>query len=119
MGYPIGPAGATLDPFGDSIMCATLPFDTWRICHDTVKLSIVERAYDSKVEIEPEVYGLFSDLVPAAAIENGAELQSVHQRQGRVPDFHICLPTPKWPLGRSLSRVKGYQCWSDQVLHHG
>ena len=76
VGQPVGPSGATIDPFGDSVMCAKLPFDTWRSRHDTVKLAIVERAHDSKIEVEPEVYGLFSDIVPAAAVGRFRKQQS-------------------------------------------
>ena len=91
VGQPVGPSGDTVDPFGDSIMYARLPFDTWRTRHDTVKLAIVERAHDAGVEIEPEVYGLFSDLIPAVATGNGGDLEMVRQRQGLVPDYRIRL----------------------------
>ena len=93
VGQPVGPAGAIVDHFGDAVMCATLPFDTWRIRHDTVKLALAERSHDSKVEVECEVYGLFADIVPAAATANGGELEMVRQRQGLVPDFRFRLPT--------------------------
>ena len=69
-------------------------FDTWRTRHDSVKLAIVERAHASKVDIQPEVYGLFSDLVPAAAVTDDGDLAGVRQRQGLVPDFRLHLPNP-------------------------
>ena len=40
------------------------------------------------------MYGLFADLVPAAAVGGGGDLEMVRQRQGLVPDFRIRLPNP-------------------------
>ena len=95
VGQPVGdPGGAIIDPYGDTVMCARLPFDTWRTRHDTVKVAIVERAHASRVDIEPEVYGLFADLIPALAVGDEGELAGVRQRQGLVPDFRLRLPSP-------------------------
>ena len=44
-----------------------------------------------------EVYGLFSNLLPAAFTEEGGELQMARARQGEVPDFRSLLPTPDRP----------------------
>ena len=60
-------------------MCAKLPFDSWRIRHDTCKLSIVETAIKSRVECEAEVFGLFRDLIPSEVFEENGQLASVHQ----------------------------------------
>ena len=57
----MGPRGELVDVFGDTIMCATLPFDTWRHRHDDCKVAIMERASHAKVEMDAEVFGLFRE----------------------------------------------------------
>ena len=44
-----------------------------------------------------EVYGLFSDLLPPALVQEGGELHLARARQGKVPDFRLLLPTPEGP----------------------
>ena len=44
--------------------------------------------------MEPEVYCLFADIVPAAAVGGGGDLEMVCKRQGLVSDFCISLPNP-------------------------
>ena len=64
--------GKPLDPYGEVLMCATLPFDSWRVRHDKIKSEIRSIGYDSGVNIDAEPYGLFSAHIPAAAVaENG------------------------------------------------
>ena len=41
-----------------------------------------------------EVYGLFSDLIPAQAFAQGDALEWGRARQGLIPDFRMRLPTP-------------------------
>ena len=41
-----------MDRFGDNVMCARLPFDTWRHRHDDCKVAIVERAHHAHVECD-------------------------------------------------------------------
>lgn len=74
VGLPVGREGAFVDPFGDSIICAKLPFDTWRHRHDEAKKTLVERAHHAMVEAEAEVFGLFRDQVPAVAWEREGSL---------------------------------------------
>ena len=52
-----------------------------------------------------EVYGLFSDLLPAALEEEGGELQWGRARQGKVPDFKFLLASPEGPTPR-LAELK-------------
>jgi hypothetical protein len=52
-----------------------------------------------------EVYGLFGDLLPAALMEEGGELQWVRARQGKVPDFKFLLPSPEGPV-QCLAELK-------------
>ena len=100
VGQPVGPRGATVDPFGDSIMCATLPFDTWRHRHDDDKVAIMEIASHAKVEMDAEIFGLFRDLVPAAMVAQGGDLETVRARSGKVPDLSYRLPTQPDPASQ-------------------
>ena len=59
----------------------------------------------SGVPLDCEVYGLFSDLLPATLEEEGGELQWGRQRQGKVPDFKITFNTPEGPVPR-LAELK-------------
>ena len=52
-----------------------------------------------------EVYGLFSDLLPAALVQDGGELQWSRARQGKVPDFRFMRPSPEGPK-TSLAELK-------------
>ena len=36
--------GKPLDAYGETLMCATLPFDSWRIRHDKVKMTLASLA---------------------------------------------------------------------------
>ena len=75
MGKPVGKRGITIDKFGDSLMtCHDIFGDTWRKRHDSVKQHVVTEALLSGVHVDCEVYGLFSDLLPAVIQEEGGEL---------------------------------------------
>ena len=49
------------------------------------------------VPADCEVYGLFSDLLPAALTQEGGELHMARARQGKVPDFRFLLPSEEGP----------------------
>ena len=70
-------SGRLVDLYGDNIMCERLPFDTWRIRHDQAKVVLEEIASDAGVIVQPEVYGLFSHLIPSVATEQGESLAVV------------------------------------------
>ena len=57
------------------------------------------------VQCDCEVFGLFSDLLPAALVEPGGELQYGRQRQGKFPDFKFLLSTPEGQVPR-LAKLK-------------
>ena len=98
VGGTVGRRGAVIDQFGDAVLnCRDIPDDSWRHRHDTVKLALVAEMLASKVTHDCEVYGLFADLLPAAAQGEGEALQWGRARQGLVPDFRIHLPTPEGP----------------------
>ena len=94
VGKPLGRRGEVIDNFGDAIMnCSDLPGDSWRHRHDTGKMAITSECNDSKLPVDCEVYGLFADLLPAAAEGSGGELEWGRARQGLIPDFRLRLPT--------------------------
>ena len=95
LGKSIGKRGAVIDKFGDAVMnCNEVFGDTWRRRHDSVKQHIVSEALLSGVHTDCEVYGLFSDLLPAVVQEEGGELQWGRARQCLVPDFKFLLTSP-------------------------
>ena len=77
--------------------CQDIVGDTWRRRHDDIKQHIATEALLSGVQTDCEVYGQFSDLLPAVLEEEGGELQWGRARQGAVPDFKFLLTTPEGP----------------------
>ena len=92
VGRPVGTRGEVADQFGDAVMCCNqIPGDSWRHRHDKVKMATYMDACLAKVPADCEVYGEFSDLLPAVLQEEGGELQWGRARQGKVPDFKFIL----------------------------
>ena len=92
IGKTIGRTGAICDPFGDALVCCKdLVGDTWR------QLAMGRECMSSHLPYDIEVYGIFSHLMPAVAVQEGGELQYARARQGLVPDFRLRLPTPQGP----------------------
>ena len=81
--------GKPLDAYSEVLMCATLPFDSWRVRHDKIKSEIRSIGYEAGVNVDPEPYGLFSQHIPAAALANTGPLHHQRERQGLVPDLLI------------------------------
>ena len=76
VGRQVGTRGVVIDMFGDSVLCCKeIPGDSWRHRHDEIKIAIHKEACLSKVPVDCEVYGEFSDLLSAALREEGGELQ--------------------------------------------
>ena len=50
-------------------------------------------------------YGLFGDLIPARALDQGEDLEWRRARQGLVPDFRLRLPSPEG-LTEHLAELK-------------
>ena len=63
--------------------------------HDTGELAIVNECISAGLVHDCEVYGLFSDLIPAQALDQGQDLEWGRARQGLVPAFRLRLPTPR------------------------
>ena len=106
VGKTVGRKAVTIDRYGDAVMnCDDLPGDSWRHRHDTVKTALVTECIDAKLPHDCEVYGLFSDLLPAATEADGGELEWGRSRQGLIPDFRLRLPTPEG-TNDSLAELK-------------
>ena len=96
VGQRVGATGV-VGLFGDENVTATLPQDTWRTRHDSLKVVMVNIANEARMPIDCEVFGLFRDLIPAQLLEEGAELGFGRQRLGLCPDFKLRLPTAEGP----------------------
>ena len=93
-----GGGGVVIDMFGDEVKNSPrIPGDTWRKRHDTLKQHITAEAALAGIPVDCEVYGVFSDLLPPALVQEGGELHMARARQGKVPDFRFLLPTPDGP----------------------
>ena len=89
VGAPVGKS--TVDPFGDRIMSEILPGDHWRTRHDRIKMTIHSLCILARVPVTAEVWGLFSYLIPAEALNR---MERGRKRQALVPDFRLELPYP-------------------------
>ena len=105
VGQRVGAGGAVASPFGDEVMCAHLPGDSWRWRHDDIKLCIINICNDSKVRAEAEVFGRFRDLLPPHLFAAGGQLHHGRQRVGLTPDLLLRLPTPDGVTDR-LGEIK-------------
>jgi hypothetical protein len=107
VGQPVGREGAMMDPFGDNLMCAKLPGDTWRTKHDAVKMTLGTFAHEARLPVDVEVYGAFSGDIPTAAVAEDGSLHNIRDRQGFVPDFMFRMPNSMGPPSDQLADVKG------------
>ena len=98
--------GKPLDMYGEVLMCATLPFDSWRVRHDKVKSEIRAIGVDAGVIVDAEPYGLFSPFIPSAATSEGGHLHHTRERQGLVPDLLVCFPHDHGPHQNNLAEIK-------------
>ena len=74
-----------------------IKYYTWRRRHDSIKKHFAKEAALAVIPADCEVYGLSSDLLPAALTQEGGELHMARARQGKVPDFRFLLPSPEGP----------------------
>ena len=96
-----------VDSFGDVVMSATLCHDTWRTRHSDVLRVISARAREARLEVEPEVFGLFRDIIPAEAMGEGGELETVRGRSGCVPDLRLGFTVPLAPRPQDYQPRRG------------
>ena len=93
LGQSVGKKGAVVGAYGDEVMTAHLPEDSWRWRHDEVKLAIMNLCNNSMIRCDAEIFGIFRDLIPPELTREGGELQYGRQRVGLTPDLLLRLPT--------------------------
>ena len=98
---------SVVDIFGDKVMSAMLPGDTWRIKHDTVKSELNRLCTWSKLPAVCEVFGLFSHLIPQEGLNR---MERGRKRQGLVPDFQLLVPCPTGGKVSRLAELKVINC---------
>ena len=87
-------------------MCAKLPFDSWRIRHDRVKMHIQSLGIESGLIVDMEPFGLFSHLIPSSAFSEFGHLFHQRERQGLVPDLLMTSPADHGPQATQLCELK-------------
>ena len=97
----------TVDIYGDSIQNEHLPGDDWRHRHDKIKMTISSLCKWARLPIVTEVFGLFSHLIPAQALNR---MEAGQKRQGMVPDFRMTIPTPMGGNQLCLAELKVIAC---------
>ena len=95
-----------IDQFGESLMCASLPFDSWRHRHSSIQTTIEAIINDSGVIADAEPFGLFSPLIPTSATSTNGDLHNTRDRQGLVPDLFITFPSEHGPSSSQLAEIK-------------
>ena len=98
---------AVVDMFGDAVMSAPLPGDTWRIRHDTVKSELNRLLTWCNLPATCEVFGLFSHLIPQEGLNR---IERGRKRQGLVPDFQLQVPCPTGGKVMRLAELKVINC---------
>ena len=98
---------STVDLYGDKVMAAQLPGDTWRIRHDTIKIELNRLMLWCSMRSTCEVFGLFSHLIPQEGLNR---LERGRARQGIVPDFLIELQSQTGGKVSRLAELKVINC---------
>ena len=78
-----------MDRFGDMVMAAALAGDGWRRRHDTMKMRILSLLRWAGVEVDCEVFNIFSGLIPQEGL---SRLEQGRKPQGLVPRWQVALP---------------------------
>ena len=84
VGQRVGARGAVAGPFGDELMCAQLPGDSWRWRHDEVKLCLMNICNDSKIRADAEVFDS-SEISFLLSLSNREESSSTAVRGWASP----------------------------------
>ena len=80
---------SSVDKYGDAVMASALQGDGWRRRHDGVKMRIFGLLRWAGVEVDCEVFNVFSGLIPQQGLNR---LEQGRKRQGLVPDFRLRVP---------------------------
>ena len=103
--------GVVVDRWGDNVMSAALPGDTWRTRHDEVKSAINGLCVWSKLPVTCEVFNLFAHLIPQEALNR---MERGRRRQAILPDFRLAMPDPVTGICRRLAELKVITCCSSR-----
>ena len=79
----------SVDIFGDVVLSASLPGDGFRKRHNTIKKRLTSLFQWANLEVECEVFNLFSAHIPQQGL---SRIERGRKRQGLVPDFLIRMP---------------------------
>ena len=82
--------------------------NSWRRRH-SMKKHLMTEATLSGIHVDCEVYGQFSDLLPATPTQKGGDLQWGRARQGMLTDFKLMTNTPEGPTS-NLAELKMINC---------
>ena len=87
IGMQVGRGLGKVDKFGDSVVAVRE--DGWRRQHDAVKRRVLSLHKWAGIEVECEVFNLFSGLIPQQGL---SRIEAGRKRQGLVPDFRMMEP---------------------------
>ena len=107
LGAQVGNKNGIVDQFGDKVQSAIMPGDHWRTRHDKVKMALNSICTWARLPATVEVFGLFSDLIPAQAL---SRIEKGRKRQGMVPDFRLQMPHPTGGNTFQLAELKVISC---------
>ena len=78
-----------VDKYGDNVVAQALQGDGYRRRHDELKRKLVGLMRWAGMDVQCEVFNLFSGLIPQEGL---ARLERGRKRQGLVPDFLLRVP---------------------------
>ena len=78
-----------MDKYGDNVVAQALQGDGYRRRHDELKKKLVRLMRWAGIDVQCEVFNLFSGLIPQEGL---ARLERGRKRQGLVPDFLLRVP---------------------------
>ena len=78
----------------------------WRLRHSSIQSTTEALINESGIIADAEPFGLFSPLIPQAALSTNADLHNTRARQGLVPDLHITFPAEHGPASSQLVEIK-------------
>ena len=80
------PGRKKVDRYGDMVMSANLPGSGHKTRHDKMKIHLLKLMKWAGMNVQCEVFGLFSRDIPQAGL---ARMERGRKRQGIIPDFKL------------------------------
>ena len=93
---------SSVDKYGDTVMASAVAGDGWRRRHDGFKMRILGLLRWAGVEVDCEVFNIFSGLIPQQGL---SRLEQGRKRQGLVPDFRLRVPAAVGAGGPHLGEM--------------